>query len=109
MTFFFTCWDRESLKDIINFSSTAASDDYDANDNDNDMDIDGIISDDNHTIQVDEDAPLVISQPPQTTTILQPKPKLHYMNNIKIFLTNIVILDHIACSVGAGIGKYYVY
>tara|TARA_B110001450_G_C17442140_1_gene408381 strand:- start:29 stop:676 length:648 start_codon:yes stop_codon:yes gene_type:complete len=94
---------------IVNYSSTAASDDYDDNDNDNDMDIDGIISDDNHTIQVDEDAPLVISQPPQTTTILQPKPKLHYMNNIKIFLTNIVILHHIACSVGAGIGKYYVY
>ena len=94
---------------IVNFSSTAASDDYDANDNDNDMDIDGIISDDNHTIQVDEDAPLVLSQPPQTTTILQPKPKLHYMNNIKIFLTNIVILHHIACIVCAGTGKYYVY
>ena len=94
---------------IVNYSSTAASDDYDDNDNDNDMDIDGIISDDNHTIQVDEDAPLVISQPPQTTTILQPKPKLHYMNNIKIFLTNIVILHHIACIVCAGTGKYYVY
>ena len=94
---------------IVNFSSTAASDDYDANDNDNDMDIDGIISDGNHTIQVDEDAPLAISQPTQTTTILQPKPKLHYMNNIKIFLTNMVILFHIACLVGAGMGKYYVY
>ena len=95
---------------IVNFSSTAASDDYDANDNDNDMDIDGIISDDNHTtIQVDEDAALAISQPPQATTIPQPKPKLHYMNNIKIFLTNIVILHHIACIVCAGMGKYYVY
>jgi hypothetical protein len=38
---------------IVNYSSTAANDDYDANDNDNDMDIDGMISDDNHTIQVD--------------------------------------------------------
>ena len=94
---------------IVNYSSTAASDDYDDNDNDNDMDIDGIISDDNHTIQVDEDAPLVISQPPQTTTIPLPKQKMHYMNNIKIFLTNLVILHHIACSVGGVTGNDYVY
>jgi len=83
---------------IINYLSSPANDDHD--DNDKIMDIDGIISDDNHTIQVDDNAPLVISQPPQTTTILQPKPKLHYMNNIKIFLTNIVILFHIAICVG---------
>ena len=67
---------------IINYSSSPANDDHD--DNDKNMDIDGIISD-NHTIQVDENAPLAISQPPQATTILQPKSKLHYMNNIKIF------------------------
>ena len=84
---------------IINYSSTTANNDHD--DNDNDMDIGGIISD-THSVQVDEEAP-------QATTIPLPKPKLHYMNNIKIFLTNIVILHHIACSVGAGIGKYYVY
>ena len=84
---------------IINYSSSPANDDHDYKDND--MDIGGIISD-THSVQVDEEAP-------QATTIPLPKPKLHYMNNIKIFLTNIVILHHIACSVGAGIGKYYVY
>ena len=84
---------------IVNYSSSPANDDHDYKDND--MDIGGIISD-THSVQVDEEAP-------QATTIPLPKPKLHYMNNIKIFLTNIVILDHIACSVGAGIGKYYVY
>ena len=84
---------------IVNYSSSPANDDHDYKDND--MDIGGIISD-THSVQVDEEAP-------QATTIQLPKPKLHYMNNIKIFLTNIVILHHIACSVGAGIGKYYVY
>ena len=77
---------------IINYSSTTANDDQD--DNDNDMDIDEIIND-NHTVQVDEEAP-------QVTVILQPKPKLHYINNIKIFLTNVVILHHIAMLVGGG-------
>ena len=89
---------------IINYSSCPANDDH--NDNDKNMDLDGIISD-NHTIQVDDNAPLAISQPPQATTILQPKSKFHYMNNIKIFLTNIVILHHIAGCVSTG--KYYVY
>ena len=84
---------------IVNYSSSPANDDHDYKDND--MDIGGIISD-THSVQVDEEAP-------QATTIQLPKPKLHYMNNIKIFLTNIVILHHIACSVGAGISKYYVY
>ena len=77
---------------IINYSSTTANDHHD--DNDNDMDIDEIIND-NHTVQVDEEAP-------QVTVILQPKPKLHYINNIKIFLTNVVILHHIAMLVGGG-------
>ena len=99
---------------ISNCSSTPANDDHNDNNNDNDndmdIDIDGIIRD-NHTVQVDENAPLAISQPPQTTTttILQPKPKLQYMNNIKIFLTNIVILYHIAKCVGVGGGKYNTY
>ena len=84
---------------IVNYSSSPANDDHDYKDND--MDIGGIISD-THSVQVDEEAP-------QATTIQLPKPKLHYMNNIKIFLTNIVILHHIACIVCAGTGKYYVY
>ena len=62
---------------MIKCSSTPANEDRDDNDNDNNMNIDGIISD-NHTIQVDETAPLAISQTPQTTTLLQPKPKLQY-------------------------------
>jgi len=87
---------------IVNTSTSTTIHTIDEHeDNDNDMDIDIIVSD-KHALQVDEDAPLAISHSLQATTILQPKPKLHYINNIKIFLTNIVILHHIAMLVGGG-------
>jgi hypothetical protein len=35
---------------------------------------------------------------------MKPKPKIHYINNIKIFLTNIVLLHHLAIMVGGAPG-----
>jgi len=87
---------------IVTTSTSTTTHTVDENEaDDNGMDIGTIVSD-QHVLQVDEDAPLAISPAPQANNILQPKPKLHYINNIKIFLTNLVILHHIAMLVGGG-------
>ena len=95
----FVDWAFTKIVNTSTSTTTHTVDEHEAGDNG--MDIDTIVSD-QHALQVDEDAPLAISPAPQATTTPQPKPKLHYINNIKIFLTNLVILHHIAMLVGGG-------